>query len=150
MPKIIVHAPEGAFDVSARQQIAAALTELGLSCERLPKSPFVKSTVWTYFNAYAADALFMGGEVATLKIVSLQIYVIAGGLDSDARHRLIEGATAILGRHLGGGAPVPVYVVIHEIAESNWGIFGATADLAALRASPIDAPALGTTADRPA
>ena len=144
MPKMILHAPQGAFDAAARQQIAAALTELGLTCEALPKSPFVKSTVWTYFNDYAADAVFMGGRPANATIVSLQVYVIAGGLDADAKRRLIEGATAILGRHLGGRAPVPVYVVIHEIAESNWGLFGATADLAALRASPIDAPAFGS------
>ena len=144
MPKMIVHAPAGAFDAAARQQVAAALTELALTCEALPKSPFVKSTVWTYFNAYAADAVFMGERPATAKVVSLQVYVIAGGLDADAKRRLIEGATAILGRHRGGGTPVPVYVVIHEIAESNWGLFGATADLEALRASAIDAPALGS------
>ena len=144
MPKMIVHAPAGAFDASARQHIAAALTELGITCEALPMSPFVKSTVWTYFNTYTADAVFMGGQPATMTIVSLQVYVIAGGLDEDAKRRLIEGATAILGRHLGGGTRVPVYVVIHEIAESNWGLFGATADLEALRASAIDAPALGS------
>ena len=143
MPKMIVHAPEGTFDASARQQVAAALTELGLTCEALPKSPFVKSTVWTYFNAYAADAVFMGEQPATAKVVSLQVYVIAGGLDADAKRSLIEGATAILGRNMGGGTRVPVYVVIHEIAESNWGLFGATADLEALRASAIDAPAFG-------
>lgn len=144
MPKMIVHAPEGTFDAAARQQIAAALTELGLTCEALPKSPFVKSTVWTYFNDYAADAVFMGGRPATVKIVSLQVYVIAGGLDEDAKRRLIEGATFILDRHPGSGEHAPVYVVIHEIAERNWGIFGATADLEALRASAIDAPALGS------
>lgn len=72
MPKMIVHAPAGTFDASARRQVATALTELGLDCESLPPSPLMKSSVWTFFNDYAADAVFMGGEPATLKIVSLQ------------------------------------------------------------------------------
>ena len=145
MPKMIVHAPAGTFDAPARQQVAAALTELGLACEALPPSPLMKSSVWTWFNDYAADAVFMGGEPATLTIVSLQVYTIAGGLDDDGKHRLIEGATAILGRHLGAD-PAPVHVVVHEVAEPNWGMFGATADLAAMRATAIDAPALGSGA----
>lgn len=29
---------------------------LGLDCERLPHSPLVRSTVWTYFSDYQADA----------------------------------------------------------------------------------------------
>ena len=145
MPKMIVHAPAGTFDASARQRIAAALTELGLVCEALPPSPLMKSSVWTFFNDYAADAVFMGGEPATLKIVSLQVFSIAGGLDDDGKRRLIEGATAIMGRYLGGD-PAPVHVVIHEIAESNWAMAGTTADLAAMRATAIDAPALGADA----
>ena len=145
MPKMIVHAPAGTFDASARHQVATALTELGLACEALPPSPLMKSSVWTFFNDYAAGAVFMSGEPATLKIVSLQVFSIAGGLDDDGKRRLIQGANAILGRHLGGD-PAPVHVVIHEIAEGNWGMAGATADLAAMRATAIDAPALGSGA----
>ena len=142
MPKMIVHAPAGTFDAPARQRIAAALTELGLSCEALPPSPLMKSSVWTYFNDHAADAVFMGGEPATLKIVSLHVYTIAGGLDENGKRRLIERATAILEPQ--PGSPAPVHVVIHEVAEANWGMFGVPADLAAMRATPIDAPALGS------
>ena len=142
MPKMIVHAPAGTFDASARRQVANALTELGLDCEALPPSPLMKSSVWTLFNDYAADAVFMGGEPATLGIASLHVFGIAGGLDGNGKRRLIEGATAILGRHLGGD-PALVHVVIHEIAEINWGMAGTTADLAAMRATAIDAPALG-------
>ena len=142
MPKIIIHAPETAFDAKARKAIAAELTDFALECEALPKSPFVKSTVWTYFNSYAADAMYMGDSQATLHVVSVQMFVIEGGLDGDAKKKLIQGTTAILGRHLGDPDRVPVYIVIHEIPELNWGIFGANADLAALRASATDAPAL--------
>ncbi len=142
MPKIIIHAPTAAFDAKARHAIAAELTDLALDCEALPKSPFVKSTVWTYFNAYDDDAIFMGGTVATKHVVSVQIFVIDGGLDAAAKRRLIPGATEIIGRQMGLSEDVPVYIVIQEISEANWGIFGSNPDLAALRATPIDAPAI--------
>lgn len=142
MPKIIVHAPDGTFDAAARAAVASALTDFALDCEALPKSPFVKSTVWIYFNACPADAVFMGGQPAYARIVSAQVFVIAGGLDDAARTRLIDGATDILGRHSGASGRAPVYIVIHEVPENNWGIFGKPADLAALRASPPDAPAI--------
>ena len=144
MPKMIVHAPAGTFDTSARQRIAVALTDLGLACEALPPSPLMKSSVWTYFSDHAADAVFMGGEPATLGIVSLHVYTVAGGLDEGGKRRLIEGATAIVAQY--GGSRTAVHLVIHEIAEGNWGMAGATADLAAMRATPIDAPALGSGA----
>jgi len=60
MPKMIIHAPAGTFDAAGRQQVARALTQLGLDCEALPDSPLVRSTVWTYFAEYSSDAVFMG------------------------------------------------------------------------------------------
>jgi phenylpyruvate tautomerase PptA (4-oxalocrotonate tautomerase family) len=142
MPKIIVHAPATAFDASGRQAVAAELTEFALDCERLPKSPFAKSTVWTYFNAYDGDTVFMGASPATMPVVSIQIFVIEGGLDANAKKLLIPGVTEIIGRHLGISERLPAYIVIQEIAEANWGIFGSNPDLAALRATALDAPAL--------
>ncbi|MFX3632246.1 MAG: tautomerase family protein [Candidatus Pristimantibacillus sp.] len=142
MPMIIVHAPEAAFDMEARQEIVGELTDFALECETLPKSPFVKSTVWTYFDLYGKDTVFMGEKEATTHVVSVQIFVIEGGLDSEAKMKLIEGATLIFGRQLGTSDLMPVYIIIHEVSEENWGIFGRKADLAAFRASPIDAAAL--------
>ncbi|WP_230202476.1 tautomerase family protein [Paenibacillus ihumii] len=142
MPMIIVHAPEAAFDLKARRSIVGELTDFALECESLPKSPFVKSTVWTYFNLYDEDTVFMGEKEATTNVVSVQIFVIEGGLDGDAKMRLIEGASTIFGRQLGTSDLIPVYIIIHEVPEENWGIFGREADLAALRTSPIDAAAL--------
>lgn len=142
MPMIIVHAPEAAFDLKARRSIVGELTDFALECESLPKSPFVKSTAWTYFNLYDQDTVFMGEEEATTNVVSVQIFVIEGGLDSDAKMRLVEGASTIFGRQLGTSDLIPVYIIIHEVPEENWGIFGRKADLAAFRTSPIDAAAL--------
>jgi phenylpyruvate tautomerase PptA (4-oxalocrotonate tautomerase family) len=143
MPKIIIHCAHGVFDPAAKRQVTGALTELALDCEKLPPSPFVKSTVWTYFNEYAADGIFMGGSPAYLKCVSMQIYTIDGGLDAPGKLRLIEGATQILSPYcLVPGGVVPVYIVVHEIPEINWGIFGRNGDLAGLRESGAETPAL--------
>jgi phenylpyruvate tautomerase PptA (4-oxalocrotonate tautomerase family) len=142
MPKIIIHVPRDTFDARARQQVAESLTKLGLECEALPLSPFMKSAVWTYFNDYSAEAVFMGGQPANRTVISLQMYVIEGGLNDDGKRRLIRGATEILKRHSILEDPALVHIVIHEVPEINWGIFGDTANLAILRTSPIDAPAL--------
>lgn len=142
MPKMMIHSPAGTFDAADRQRIACALMKLGLDCERLPHSPMVRSTVWTYFSEYPADAVFMGDEPARLPIVTLQIYALAGGLEDTGKRRFIEEATAILDRRCDGNAVPPVYVVIQEVAEENWGIFGKQADLTTLRASASDAPAI--------
>ena len=141
MPKIIIHAADGTFDPNGRAALAAELADFALDCEALPKSPFMKSTVWTYFSTYPADAVFMGGAPAYAQIISAQLFVIAGGLDEQAKTRLIKGATDILGRHSAAHGTVPVYIVLHEIPETDWGFLGETADLATMRASPPDKPA---------
>ena len=102
MPKLIIHSPAGTFEAADRQRVAGALTALGLDCEALPSSPLVRSTVWTYFADYAADAIFMGHEPARLPVVTLQIYVLASGLDDVGKRKLIEGATEILDRRPDG------------------------------------------------
>ncbi len=142
MTKLIIRSPEGTFDAVDRQRVAGALTTLGLECEALPSSPMVRSTVWTYFAEYAPDTVFMGNEPARLPVVTPQIYVLAGELDAIGKRELLEGATAFLDRHPYGTSVAPMYVVIHEVPEKNWGISGKQADLAGLRASALDAPAI--------
>ncbi len=139
MPKMFIHAPQGTFDAEARAEVAEALTDLGLRCEALPQTAFVRSTVWIYFNDYAGDAVFNGGRPATSKVMSLLVYAIEGGLDARGKQKLIAGATDILGRHSGAQGRIPVYVVIREVPESNWGVFGEMANLQDLRSSASDA-----------
>jgi phenylpyruvate tautomerase PptA (4-oxalocrotonate tautomerase family) len=142
MPKIIIHAPISTFDYEDRKKIVGELTDFDLECEDLPLSPLVRSTVWTYFNLYRPGMIFTGSEEAKLDVVSMEIFVIKGGLTDEAKDRLITGATAILNACLGSPQRPPIYIVIHEVQEVNWGIFGMKADLAALRNSSIDAAAI--------
>lgn len=142
MPKIIIHAAGGTFDPKGRAALTTELTDFALDCEALPKSPFMKSTVWTYFNTYPADAVFMGGTPAYAGIISVQMFVVAGGMNDVAKQKLIKGATELLGRHSAAHGAVPVYIVLQEIPACNWGFLGEIADLSAMRASPPDKPAL--------
>lgn len=100
MPKMLIHSPAGTFDAADRQRVASALMTLGLDCERLPHSPLVRSTVWTYFSDYQADAVFMGDEPARLPVVTLQIYVLRAG----GAYRA-SGPVANARRALGGADP---------------------------------------------
>lgn len=102
----------------------------------------MKSNVWVHFHEYAPDALFMGGQPASRKIVSVQLYAIRGGLSAGAKKILIEGATRILAIYGGLHEKPPVFIAIHELSEVDWGSFAVNPNLGDMRASSWDAPAL--------
>jgi phenylpyruvate tautomerase PptA (4-oxalocrotonate tautomerase family) len=130
---MFIHASKGTFEADARVRVAAELTELGMRCERLPDVPSVKSNVWIYFNEYEEGEIFSGGMAAKTRVMSLIVYALEGGLDEKSRSNLIAGATEILGRHSGFTAPVPAYVVINEVPEASWGMFGQAVNLEKMR-----------------
>jgi phenylpyruvate tautomerase PptA (4-oxalocrotonate tautomerase family) len=135
MPKMFVHTIKGAFTSEARVRVAAALTDLGMACERLADTAKVRAGIWVFFTEHATDAIFSGGQIAPNPMMSLIIYALEGGLDGASKQRLIADATAILGKHAGSnGNQVPVYVVIHEVPGVDWGMYGKQVSLAALRA----------------
>ena len=135
MPKLFVHSRQSTFTAEARVQVAAALTDLGIACERLADRANVRAGVWVFFTEHAPDAIFSGGQIAPDSMVGLVAYALEGGLDAESKQRLIAGATAILGEHAEAkSGQVPVYVVIREVPEVNWGMYGKHVSLAALRA----------------
>ena len=133
MPKLFVHAPEGVYTAAGRAAVAAALTELGMACERLADRPEVRAGVWVLFCS--VDAVFQGGKVGSEPAVALVVYALQGGLDDGGRRRLIAEATSILQEHATSGEGPPcVYVVIQDTPETNWGMAGQQVSLANLRA----------------
>jgi phenylpyruvate tautomerase PptA (4-oxalocrotonate tautomerase family) len=137
MPKMFVHSRQGTFTPEARIRVAAALTDLGMACEHLADTAKVRAGIWVFFTEHAPDAIFSGGQVAPNSLMSLVVYALEGGLDGASKQRLIADATAILGEHAGlNSDEVPVYVVIREVPEVDWGMYGEQVRLAALRASP--------------
>ena len=134
MPKMFVDAAQGVFTSEGRAEAAAALTDLGMACERLRDTPEVRAGVWVFFSEHAADAIFSGGRVASGPTITLVVNALQGGLESAARPRLIAGTTDILSRCASAGAgPVRVYVVIHEVPEADWGMYGKQVSLAAMQ-----------------
>ena len=134
MPKLFVHAPQGTFTAEARARVAAALTDLGITCERLADTAKIRAGVWVFFTEHAPDAVFSGGQIAQNPLVALVANTLEGGLDGDSKKKLIADATGILREHAGAkGDQLPVYVVIHEVPEIDWGMYGQQVSLAALR-----------------
>jgi phenylpyruvate tautomerase PptA (4-oxalocrotonate tautomerase family) len=135
MPKLFVDSSQGTFTAEARVRVAAALTNLGIACERLADTAKVRAGVWVFFTEHASDSIFSGGQVAPSSLIRLVVYALEGGLDAGSKQRLIADATAILGQHAGSNDDqVTVYVVIREVPEVNWGMYGKQVSLAALRA----------------
>ncbi len=133
MPKMFVHTREGTLTAYTRARIATALTDLGISCERLAETEKVREGVWVLFSELKSDAVFSGGKVATGPLIALVVFALKGGLDEDARSKLIAGATSIFGEHADLDEPVPVFVTIQETAEADWGMYGKQASLDELR-----------------
>jgi phenylpyruvate tautomerase PptA (4-oxalocrotonate tautomerase family) len=135
MPKLFVDSRKGTFTAEARVRIAAALTDVGIACERLADTPKVRAGVWVFFTEHESDAMFSGGQVTTSSLIRLLVFALEGGLDAESKQKMIAGATAILVEHAEStGDPVTVYVVIREVPEVNWGMSGKHVSLAALRA----------------
>lgn len=87
-----------------------------------------------FFTEHTPDAVFSGGQIAQNPLIVLIANTLEGGLDSDSKKKLIADATAILREHAGAnGNQLPVYVVIHEVPELDWGMYGQQVSLAALR-----------------
>jgi phenylpyruvate tautomerase PptA (4-oxalocrotonate tautomerase family) len=137
MPKMFVHAPNGAFTPEARAAVAAELTDLGMACERLIDTPKTRAGIWVYFVEHAPDTVFRAGLQATQPIMSLKVYALKGGLNELTKTRMVAEATAILGKHSGTeSGQVPAYVGILEVPEENWGMYGQQVHLATMQVKP--------------
>jgi phenylpyruvate tautomerase PptA (4-oxalocrotonate tautomerase family) len=144
MPKIYLNCPVETFTATAKDDLAAELTTLALEVENLPNTPFVRSTVWIYINEYPAANVYHGGMSSGTRVISLEVNAFEGGLDKRSKQLLIERFTTSVRKHAGikPGELVPVYIVIREVPELNWGVFGKTMTLADLRNPPADAKAI--------
>jgi hypothetical protein len=97
VPKMFLHAPQGAFTAEARARVAAELTELGMACERLIDTPQIRAGIWVYFVEHAPDTVFRAGRQAAEPIMSLKVYALKGGFNAETKTRMVAEATAILG-----------------------------------------------------
>jgi hypothetical protein len=116
VPKMFLHAPQGAFTAEARARVAAELTELGMACERLIDTPQIRAGIWVYFVEHAPDTVFRAGRQAAEPIMSLKVYALKGGFNAETKTRMVTEATAILGKcSKTDRGQVPAYVGILEV-----------------------------------
>ncbi len=135
MPLIHVHYPAGTLSSAARDALAEDLSNIALDCEKLPASPFIKSTLWIYFNELPAEWVYHGGKPCRAKVISVEVNAFEGGLDESAKPALIERLTQAI-RERADIPPenvTPVYIILRDVLATNWGVFGDTITLEDLR-----------------
>jgi len=141
MPKVFINYPKGTFSASALDALAEEITTIGLECEKLPDTPYVRSNIWIYAREYAADKIYHGGKPRGTKVISLEVNVVGGALGAHSRKELIQRLTKAVGKH--AGIPpqerVPLYIVIRDVPPESWGMFGEPITLESLHNPPVDA-----------
>jgi len=144
MPKIYLNCPVETFSPRAKNELAEELTTIALNVEGLPDTPFVRSTCWIYMNEYPAANVYHRGVSGGTKVISLEVNAFEGGLDIASKQLLIEKFTISIRKHAGlkPDELAPVYIVIRDVPQANWGVFGKTITLADLRNPPADAKAI--------
>lgn len=140
MPKICINYPEGAFPENAIDSLVEEITNNAPKLEELPDTPYVRSNIWIYAKEYAAHQVYHGGKPGGTKIISFEVNVIEGGLDAEAKKQLIAFLTEAVRKHTGIPLEdrVPVFVLIRDVPEENWGMFGKPVTLEALRNPPTN------------
>jgi phenylpyruvate tautomerase PptA (4-oxalocrotonate tautomerase family) len=104
-------------------------------------TPYVRSNIWIYAKEFAAGRVYHGGKSGGTKIISFEVNVIEGGLDTEAKKQMIAFLTNAVKKHahIPPEERVPVFVLIRDVPAENWGMFGKPITLDALRNPPDDA-----------
>jgi phenylpyruvate tautomerase PptA (4-oxalocrotonate tautomerase family) len=144
MPLIYLNCPVNTFSQVAKDELATELTTISLKVEGLANTALVRSTVWIYINEYPVKNIYNGGSSSGTEVISLEVNVFEGGLDVEAKKMMIRLFTGLIRNHLGIAEEkiAPVYIIIREISESSWGVFGNTMTLHELRNPPVNMKAI--------
>ena len=144
MPLMFLNYTEGTFSPDALDRVADSITRDGIELEKLPRTDYVRSTTWVFTREYPKSRVYHGGKSGGSSFVAVEINVLQGGYSASTKQALIERVTNTIGEfgNLPEQEPRRVYVVIREVAESNWGFDGQPIDLEVLRNPPADAKPL--------
>ena len=86
MPLIYINCPGTTFSSTARDKLTPDLTDISLKAEDLPDTPFIRGTVWIYFNDYPRAHVYHGGKHGGNKVISVEINAFKGGLDTAVKN----------------------------------------------------------------
>lgn len=135
MPLITINCIEGTFDSQQKQNLAASLTTAALRIEALPNSSSVRHTCWIFINEMPVYNVFRAGEETSSAILSMDVNVFKGGLGTAQKGELITEFTQIIhdAMHLPADIETPLYILIREVDQDNWGVCGKRITLDDLR-----------------
>lgn len=144
MPLIHVYSPVGTFSAAERDHLAEELTAIALEVENLPMTPFDKSAVWIYFHEIPGSAVYHGGKPGGTRVIAVDVNAFEGGHDDNAKRLLYQRFTEAIRKHTGFavGARVPVYVLLRQVQDTNWGVFGRTTTIHEVRTPHPNEPAI--------
>lgn len=144
MPLIHVYLPVGTLAANVRDHLAEELTAIALEVENLPTTPFDKSAVWIYFHEVLEGAVYHGGKPGGTRVITVDVNAFEGGHDNSAKRLLYQRFTEAIGKHLGSpeGARVPVYILLRQVHDTNWGVFGRTTTIHEVRTPHPTEPAI--------
>jgi phenylpyruvate tautomerase PptA (4-oxalocrotonate tautomerase family) len=135
MPIFEVTYPEGALTPDARTQLMEDLTTALLRAERAPNTEFFRSVTWSYAHELPAGSVHAAGQPVEQPTFRIDVTTPEGALSDRRRKELVEAATALV-REAAGIAEedaLPVWVLMHEVAEGSWGAGGQVIQFQQLR-----------------
>ena len=140
MPLMYVNYPEGTFTQEAIDTLAMQFTDYGEDAEKIPKTPYLFSTTWVFFRPHPKGLVYHGGKSPGTDVIGIEVNVFEGGLDAAAKKGLIKNMTDAIATALGlsEGERRPVYILIRDVPDINWGFFGETITLDDLLNAPAD------------
>ncbi len=136
MPNIVIHAPEGVFDLEARTRLAGSVTAVAKAVEQGGDAPEQSALTWVRIDEFGAGTFFAGGvdPCARMIPVVVMFHYPEGVLDAAARAdavRLLQEAISAAVPP-GDARPVRTSVILTEVADGTWGGSGALLRLADL------------------
>ena len=125
MPLIFIHHPQGSFTPEALDALAQQVSKDGGDLEKLADDPFVRSTTWVYAHEYDPAHVYHGGKPGGTKVITVELNALQGGFDAATKAELIKRVTAAVAEAAGlQGDILPIYVVLRDVPEQNWGFSG--------------------------
>ena len=143
MPLIYINYPEGTFMSEALDALARQVSKDGGDLEKLADDPFVRSTTWVYANEYKTTRVYHGGKPGGTNVVTVEINALQGGFDAATKAELIKRTTEAVAKAAGLKDDIlPIYVVLRDVPEQNWGFNGKPLSFDQLKNPPVGAKPL--------
>ena len=137
MPKLDLTFPAGALGDDAKRELPTQLAAALLRWEGAPDTEFFRAITWVHVHELPAEAVFTADGQAELSHFVVDVTVPQGALSDRRKGGLVEEASKLV-RDAAGLAEedgVRVWVLIHEVAEGNWGAAGQIVRFEQLRAA---------------